>query len=51
MVQNLRAHFILYVITVKWIMCVQEKIKQQQAIAKNSQGWQKAGILLTKGGS
>ena len=27
MVQNLRAYFILYAITVKWIMCVQEKIE------------------------
>ena len=26
MVQNLRAYVILYVITIKWTMCVQEKI-------------------------
>ena len=27
MVQNLRAYFMLYVITVKWMMCVQEEIE------------------------
>ena len=26
-VQNLRAHFILHIITIKWLMCVQEKIE------------------------
>ena len=26
MVQNLRAYFMLHVITIKWMMCVQEKI-------------------------
>ena len=26
-VQNLRAYFILHVITIKWKMCVQEKIE------------------------
>ena len=27
MVENPRAYFILYVITIQWIMCVQEKIE------------------------
>ena len=27
MVQNLRAYFMLHIITVKWMMCVQEKIE------------------------
>ena len=26
MLQNLRAYFIFYAITIKWIMCVQEKV-------------------------
>ena len=26
MEQNLRAHFILYVIAIKWIMCIEKKI-------------------------
>ena len=26
-VHCLRAHFILYIITIKWIMCLQEKIE------------------------
>ena len=27
MVQNLRAYFMLYAVTIKWVMCVQEKIE------------------------
>ena len=27
MVQNLRVYFILYIITIKWIMCVQENVE------------------------
>ena len=27
MVQNLRAYFMLHVITIKWMMCVQEKLE------------------------
>ena len=27
MVENLRAYFILYVITIKWTICVQENIE------------------------
>ena len=76
-VHCLRTQFILYVIKIKWIMSVREKmefcnmslwprlsstkilrdftltkkIKQTKSIAKNSQGWQKARILLHRGGS
>ena len=27
MVQNLRAYFMLYIVTIKWKTCVQEKIE------------------------
>ena len=81
MVQNMRACFILYVIAIKCMNCIQEKtevscmlqrprlisttmlsdlslatkIKQQKNNNKNSQensqGWQKDGVLLPKGGN
>ena len=76
-VHFIRTYFIPYVSTIKWIMCVQEKIelssmslrprlsstkisgdfslttkiKQQQKLQKIFQGWQKAGILLSRDGS
>ena len=69
--QNLRAYFKLYLIAIKWIMCVQKKIEfssmsQRSSLSStkfqeisiwlkskitiNFQGWQKADILLHRGG-
>ena len=75
MAQNLRAYFIIYVITSKWTVRVDEKfdlpgmsqrprlssaktsdlslaakVNQQQKTAKNSEGSQKIGTLLPRGG-
>ena len=76
MVQNMRAYFILYVITIKFVKCVQTKIEYSSMLERpklisikifgdlflvtkinnvkrlqeNSQGWQKDGILLPRGG-
>jgi len=74
MIQNMRAYFMLYIITIKWIICVHGKIEfssisqrprlsstkilgylemqgNNKKLQKNSQGWQKAGILLSSGGN
>ena len=33
-IQNLRAYFILYVITIKWTMCLQEKIELSKMLQR-----------------